>query len=331
MKSSDSCTPLRDPPLVLPHGEMEGRRNTYYPPRELVAAANTALALCRPLLLTGEPGSGKTDFAWAAAHAFGLQEPQVCNVKSVTQARDLLYHFDAVGRFAEAQVQGALAQAGGDREEILDRVRRETDVRRFLSKCPLGIALTEPGFHVVLVDEVDKAPRDLPNDLLQELDHADSGFEVPEIPEKVMATAELPWTRRMKPQDGWIRPFVVVTSNVERQLPDAFLRRCVFYHLGFAASPMEHFLEKVRDCPGDESRKEAAIGLFLELRESRLNLAKKPGVAELQDWLLVLHQFHGDWKIPGSKNVSWSDVRGLETLVKLVEDRDKLGLSKAVR
>ena len=205
-----------------------------------------------PLLLTGEPGCGKTHFAWAAAQALHrasrsppvsddrnkprLDEPLACYIRSDSRARDLLYHYDAVRRFGDAQHGGVLG------------AQRATDARPYIELRGLGRALMSPVRRVVLLDEIDKASKDLPNDLLQELD--DGTFEIPEIPEDLPPDAPdalkrpvcshgIPLHRWMKhqlseePERRDPKPLVIITSNVERQLPEAFLRRCVFYHIPF--------------------------------------------------------------------------------------------------
>lgn len=227
----------------------EGQR--YLAEPELVAAANAALYLEMPLLLTGEPGCGKTHFAWAAA--WGLHrtrvtnatyqlehapQPLICHVRSDSRARDLLYSYDAVRRFGDAQ-------HGGDAGKI-----RAADARQYIELGGLGRALMDTTRQVVLIDEIDKAPRDLPNDLLNELDVGD--FEIPEIPSSLPpdVMSQLPATvdshgialkramgrplaRNSRPVRRLPKPLVIITSNVERQLPDAFLRRCVFFHIEF--------------------------------------------------------------------------------------------------
>jgi MoxR-like ATPase len=195
----------------------------------LVAAIDVALRLGMPLLLTGEPGTGKSRLADSLAWELGLGEPLSFVVKSDTQASELFYNFDTVGRFHAANLKD-----------------NDADPRNFLSFNALGKALLfsrevvdleellgssfarlghpgEPRRSVVLIDEIDKAPRDVPNDLLSELDNM--RFNINEVSSMQNTPFEL--------QDNRFRPIVIITSNSEKGLPDAFLRRCVYYHLPF--------------------------------------------------------------------------------------------------
>ena len=212
----------------------------------LMEAANVALALEMPLLLTGDPGCGKTDFAFAAARQLAGNRPNwdpdhteqgllQAYIRSDTSAKDLLYHYDAVRRFGQAH--------HGDEDERRDA----RDARRFIDLRPLGRALSSPTRRVLLLDEIDKAPRDLPNDLLRELDQG--MFSIPEI--AVDADVRYGPDSRLPKREMGIRktaynaaykPLIIVTSNQERQLPSAFLRRCAFCHLEF---PNEVALGKI--------------------------------------------------------------------------------------
>jgi len=249
---------------------------------DLAAAINVALAVGAPLLLTGEPGTGKSQVAYYLVHYFGLEtntstkeweQPYVFHVKSQSSARDLLYTFDTVAYFHAAQ--------GRDGDEI--------DKRRFIRRGPLWTAIDAlrgdlprraPRPAVLLIDEIDKAPRDFPNDLLRELDQYT--FEVHETGEKVE-----------RPQ-GVAPPVVVITSNSEKRLPEAFLRRCIFHHVEFSEETLRRAVE-VRRRAGDLRRLDdntvaAAQQRFMEVRGQ--DLSKKPATAEFLTWLTAL-EAHG--------------------------------------
>jgi MoxR-like ATPase len=356
MSSLPELQPRRSDKVRIPPQGLVGRdRKPYLPDHGLLVAANTAIALGRPLLLTGEPGCGKTDFAWAVAQHLdgrrtgprqGLCE---CHVRSDTRARDLLYHYDALRRFGDAQ--------HGDQQAK----RAAEDPRNYVELQPLGLALVAPIRQVVLIDEIDKAPRDLPNDLLRELERGE--FEIPEIPvllaDDAVTTRFAPWgekgqqplRRQMKPPVGEERrPIIIITSNVERQLPDAFLRRCVFYHIRFPDKDrLSEILRKRRADTAarvdvsaqarDDAYIDCVVSLFLALR-THAGLHKKPSTAELLDWtggLDEAYAFDGvfarigalagalDTKTAKFTNYTWHDVPGLSCLLKLREDLDALG------
>ncbi|MCG6869046.1 MAG: MoxR family ATPase [Gammaproteobacteria bacterium] len=314
----------------------------------LLAAANAALALEMPLLLTGEAGCGKTDFAYAVASALardreveasrsGLLE---CYVRSDSRAQDLLYHYDALSRFGDAHHGG---EAG--------RLRAE-EVRNYIELRDLGRALMSSSLRVVLIDEIDKAPRDLPNDLLRELDQGH--FEIPEIPaadylEGVSAASgdqgqaidpERPLTYRnqMRRPEGARKPMVIITSNVERQLPDPFLRRCVFFHIPFPDKAELRAILADR-FPGAPAL-DHAVDIFKTLRDVP-NLTKRPTTSELINWVQTLNRVFredavdkafagfptGDAVADRPAELSWAVLPGLGCLVKLREDLDRLGVA----
>lgn len=301
----------------------------YYPDPRLVAAVNAAIVLGRPLLLTGEPGCGKTDFAWAVAGAIGTPLLR-SHVRSDSRAKDLLYKYDSLHRF-------------GDAHHSDDRFReRSADPRHYVELAALGKALIAPTRHVVLIDEIDKAPRDLPNDLLRELERNE--FEISEINmaeiegrEPISTDWGQPLQRIMRRPAIAPPPIVIITSNVERQLPDPFLRRCVFFHISF---PDEQRLEQILQAraPGLPYL-DRAVELFLTLRRER-RLVKRPATSELIDWVTVLRTL-GPAELESLEQLAsaidgkgehrrlldggWSDLPALHCLIKLREDLQVLG------
>ncbi|MEE4450345.1 MoxR family ATPase [Novosphingobium resinovorum] len=230
----------------------EGTSN-YVATDDLKVAVNAAVLLRRPLLVKGEPGTGKTVLAEQIAEALGA--PLITwNVKSTTKAHQGLYEYDAVARLRDGQL--------GD--------ERVHDIGNYIRKGKLWEAFTAPQLPVLLIDEIDKADIEFPNDLLAELDRM--AFDVYETGERVAAVE---------------RPIVIITSNNEKDLPDAFLRRCFFHYIKF---PDRETMEAIVDVhfPGIQKvlvRK--AMEIFYELREVP-GLKKKPSTSELLDWLKLL-------------------------------------------
>ncbi len=220
---------------------------------DLTVAVNAAITLERPLLVKGEPGTGKTELARQIATALGLPLIE-WHVKSTTKAAQGLYEYDAVSRLRDSQLGDA----------------RVHDVANYIRKGPLWRGFEAAGKVVLLIDEIDKADIEFPNDLLQELDRME--FFVYETGETVRARA---------------RPIVIITSNNEKELPDAFLRRCFFHYIRFPDEPTLARIVEVH-FPGIKPRLvRTALTQFFEIRETP-GLKKKPSTSEVLDWLKLL-------------------------------------------
>ena len=261
-------------------------KDLYKPSDDLLAAINTALFLQRPLLLSGEPGTGKTECADFVARQLKTAYPEIFkaekalryNTKSISQSTDLFYQYDAVGHF-------------GDRDN--------TPKESFISFNGLGVALlktheinedwmvfrnyqsdvVEQGIghgSVVLIDEIDKAPRDFPNDLLAELEKPPFKFNIKELNDTQLTQ------NKEKPI------VIIITSNNEKGLPDAFLRRCVFHHINFPGPEILMDIIKTK-LAGDDLPFGHAIDMFLQFRNMK-NINKPPATSELVDWISCLKE-----------------------------------------
>jgi MoxR-like ATPase len=235
----------------------------YVPSKGLMAAVNVALHLGQPLLLTGEPGTGKTQLAHHLAYFFDLDKPLIFNAQTVSQAKDLFYRYDALAHFQFAQTQK-------------EPLTPEEVERRFIRYHGLGKAIREDVKAVVLLDEIDKAPRDLPNDILAAIEEL--SFEVPEIGKVFKASAVN-------------RPIIIMTSNSEKNLPDAFLRRVAYYNIPF---PDKATLLRIVSAKIDgytEGSLKKLIAHFEEIRSDKtVRMQKKPATAELINWVALLHK-----------------------------------------
>ena len=278
-------TTLSSRNLGLPHfskTEQLDDARLYVADKHLRDAVNVALALGQPLLLTGEPGTGKTQLASSVAYELNLPAPLVFNTKTTSTAQDLFYRYDALRHFHDAQFR-----------------KGEADVDAYITYEALGLAILlsmepndadpflpdrlkgkGPTRSVVLVDEVDKAPRDLPNDVLNEIESM--SFTLKESGRTFAANLRY-------------RPILILTSNSEKNLPEAFLRRCVFYHIPFPTPERLRFIVSRRLAPTltfTPGMLENAIRYFEKIRT--LPMKKKPATAECLAWLQIIQKMSID-------------------------------------
>lgn len=242
----------------------------YLPDNPLIEAVKLAMYLKRPLLIKGEPGCGKTRLARAVAYELGLPY-EGWHIKSTSKARDGLYIYDTVGRLRDAQ----LAAANRIKDEDIPRI---SDPASYVHWGPLGRAFQSEQPTVVLIDEIDKADIDFPNDLLLELD--ERRFVVEETGQEIRA------------REG-AEPIVFITSNDEKDLPDAFLRRCLFHYIEFPNAERLAEIVKIHCAPEPSPMAvEAAVARFIQLREKmkedKGEAGKKVSTSELIDWFQVL-------------------------------------------
>ena len=229
--------------------------DTYLTSEGLEAAVNCALVLERPLLVRGEPGTGKTLLAEAISEALGMRLIR-WGVRSTTRAQDGLYVYDTVQRLYDSRFQD----------------KDVGDIKQYIKLGPMGEAFAARERVVLLIDEIDKADVEFPNDLLNELDRM--RFMIDETQEEVVATQ---------------RPVVLITSNAEKELPDAFLRRCVFHFIDFPDPELMERIVRVHHPKLEDALVAQAIQTFYELRSMK-RLRKRPSTSELVDWIAVLQK-----------------------------------------
>ena len=295
---------------------IERRLYPYLPSPELVKAVNLAIYLQRPLLLRGEPGCGKTLLARAIAYEFGKRlrvknYPYFpWNIKSTTRGKEGLYIYDAVGRLRDAQLVGTDAyKTYLKSEEIKQLFDRLQNPDAYIKWGALGYAFREEKYRpIVLIDEIDKADIDFPNDLLLELE--EQCFQVTEIGEKI--TAKQP-------------PIVIITSNNEKELPDAFLRRCIFYYIEF---PSYDNLIKIVNAHFPSSLEmdlvKVAVERFIDLRDKGTSRrdSKKASTSELLDWICWLKRYPSDEALKIINNLA-NNQSLLGALLKTKEDQER--------
>lgn len=225
----------------------------YVVTKELMNAVNVSIALKKPLLIKGEPGTGKTMLAEAIANALDMKLI-IWGIKSTTKAQEGLYVYDTVQRLYDSQF------GEGD----------VSDISQYIKLGKLGEAFTSDKQVVLLIDEIDKADLEFPNDLLWELDKME--FYINETKETITTKH---------------RPIVIITSNAEKELPDAFLRRCIFHYIEFPDKEKMEEIIKVHYGDIDEKLRENALEAFYEIRKMD-DLQKKPSTSELLDWIQAL-------------------------------------------
>ena len=255
----------------------------YVASEELMRAVNIAMVLQKPLLIKGEPGTGKTVLAEAIAKSLG-KELIIWNIKSTTKAQDGLYVYDVVQRLYDSQFGG----------EGVD------DIEKYVKLGKLGEAFTADDQVILLIDEIDKADLEFPNDLLWELDRME--FHIPETGRTVTAKH---------------RPIVIITSNAEKELPDAFLRRCVFHYIAFPDKELMAQIVRVHIPDLDQRLLDQVLEAFYRIR-SLPQIKKKPSTSEIIDWIQAL--IHGGY----DPDRVVAEVPYLGVLLKKNEDIDAL-------
>jgi MoxR-like ATPase len=281
----------------------------------LIEAVNLAISLQRPLLLQGEPGCGKTLLASAVAFEFQTRLNLTKDypffpwyIKSTTRAKEGLYNYDSIARLRDAQLIGSNYKEYLDAQEIEDLLNRLKNPQEYIKRGALGEAFLEKTYRpIILIDEIDKADIDFPNDLLRELDKGEFS---------VVETNEL--KRAKQP------PIVFITSNQEKELPDAFLRRCIYFYIEFPN--YEQLIEIVKAHFSNQlslNLVELAVDKFLEVREEGVKRkdSKKPSTSELIDWIMWLQNYPVDEALNIIDNLAENRAL-LGTLLKNKDDQE---------
>lgn len=288
-----------------------GNKEPYIASQPLINAINTAIYLRRPLLLEGDPGCGKTRLAYSVAYELGYPLKE-CYINSTTKAKDLFYKYDAVKRLYDLQIR-AIRKSGEE---------KSPEQKEYVKYGKLGEAIelsTRNIPSVVLIDEIDKADIDFPNDLLLLLDRFQFHVEEIDKPYTVDALQGGNRDERLK-----FLPIIIITSNREKALPMPFLRRCLYYHIKF---PDQSTLGKIVEehCKELTPLFQAAIKKFWDLREA-IKWHKQPGTSELLDWIRILEK--NNFKDQDITSAPINALPHLETLVKLNSDLRNLEKSK---
>ena len=297
--------------LRLPLFERSARLDApehYIAEKGLRDAVNVALVLGQPLLITGEPGTGKTQLAASVAFELELPPPLVFAAKTTSTAKDLFYRYDALGHFHDSHfrkdelaIDHYITYEALGLAILLSLPASEAD-----SYLPTNLTGRGPTRSVVLIDEIDKAPRDFPNDILNEIEYL--AFMVRET------------GHSFKAGEGY-RPMLILTSNSEKNLPDAFLRRCIFYHISFPDHERLREIITRRMEPSDRFGPEMFENAMRHFEEIRtLPLAKRPATAECLAWLRVLQQMELD---PANLKPGQAEMLSLSYCV-LAKNKDDL-------
>ncbi|MBD2207627.1 MoxR family ATPase [Calothrix sp. FACHB-1219] len=296
----------------------------YYPSEELKEAVNLAIRLNRPLLLEGEPGCGKSDLARAVFYEFSSQTKlgvkwnyRLWNIQSTSKAQDGFYSYDYIGRLQAAQLA---------KVDIQDENSNPADSENYLELGPLGYAFEERKFidrrSIVLIDEIDKADRNFPNDLLLALE--DQRFEIKDVrPRRYLGDIK----KEQQEISQKIPPMIIViTSNQEKELPNAFLRRCLYHYIEFPDKEQLTQIIKARFKNPPEELVKAAIERFIDLRsemeDNKDETAKKVSTSELIDWFTILNEYPDEKII---EKLNKKELPFVSTLLKSRQDRSEYG------